>query len=129
MARRKKHTKTKHKKEKRKKQPKKRQKKQKSTKIPKKELFNYESVFSFFGGCPKFPFFDNLAKKNAHPKNTIKIGVSATHFLENNFASRNGHFWTKSRIQKFQLSFLGLFLLFQQQETPKLAETPIFIAF
>ena len=38
--------------------------------------------------------------------------------------------WTKTpQIQKFQLSFFLPFLLFQQQKTPKLAETPIFKVF
>ena len=36
----------------------------------------------------------------------------------------------KIQIQKFQLSlFVCLFLLFQQQKTLKLAETPIFIVY
>ena len=46
----------------------------------KKELFSYQSIFLIAGACPKFPFFDSLAKKSAHPKNTIRIGVSARHF-------------------------------------------------
>ena len=54
----------------------------------------------------KISLFWQLGPKSAHTKNTIKIGVSATHFLENSFESRNGHFWTnKAQIQKFQLSF------------------------
>ena len=74
-------------------------------KYKKKMLFSYQSNVSFvFGGCPKFPFFDNLAKRRAHTKNTINVGVSARHFLENSYASRNGHLW-KKQIQKFQLSF------------------------
>ena len=35
----------------------------KNQKILKHELFSYQSNFSFLGGCPKFPFFDNLAQK------------------------------------------------------------------
>ena len=87
--------------------------------MPKKRAFQLSvKFFLFFGGCPKFPFFDNLAKKSAHPKNTIKIGVSATHFLENSFESRNGHFWTKkTQIQKFQLSFF--FCLFFSNNNKK----------
>ena len=38
-------------------------KNKKHKKIPKKELFSYQSIFSSFGGCPIFPFFDNLAQK------------------------------------------------------------------
>ena len=85
-------------------------KSKKTTKYQKK-LFSYQSKFSFFGGgCPKIPFFDNLAQKARTQKNTIKIGVSARHFWKNSYASRNGHFWTKkSQIQKFQLSFFCLF--------------------
>ena len=92
----------------------KKQKTPKNTKIPKKELFSYQSFFFFFlVGVQNFPFLTTWPK-NAHPKNTIKIGVSATHFLQNSFESRNGHFWTKKKneIQKFQLSFVFvLFLL------------------
>ena len=39
----------------------------------KRELCSYQSFLSFFGGCPKFPFFDNLAKKARTPKNTVII--------------------------------------------------------
>ena len=36
----------------------------KKHKNTKKKLFSYQSKFSFFfGGFPRFPFFDNLAKK------------------------------------------------------------------
>ena len=38
-------------------------KKQKNTKVPEKKSFSVISCFSFFGGCPKLPCFDNLAKK------------------------------------------------------------------
>ena len=38
-------------------------------------------------------------------------------------------FGKKNQIQKFQLSFMFCFFLFQQQKTPKLTETPIFIVF
>ena len=107
-----------------------RTKKQRNYKNSKKELFSYQSIFSFFlVGVQNFPFWQ-LGPKSAHPKNTIKIAVSATHFVENSPESRNGHFWTKkSQIQKFQLSFFLLFLLLQQQKTQTLAETPIFIVF
>ena len=51
------------------------------TKTTKTELFSYQSKFSFyFGGCPTFPFFDNLAQKARTQKITIKIGVSARFF-------------------------------------------------
>ena len=39
-------------------------------------------------------------------------------------------FGPKNQIHKFQLSFLfACFLLYQQQKTPNIAETPIFIVF
>ena len=48
----------------------------KNTKIPKKELFSYQSKFSFFWqGIQKLPFLTPWPRKRA-PKNTIKIGVS-----------------------------------------------------
>ena len=45
----------------------KKNKKKKNTKIPKKELFNYQSKFPFFGGCPK-PFWTTWARKRRTPK-------------------------------------------------------------
>ena len=75
-------------------------------------------IFFFFGWVSKNCLFSQLGPKSAHPKNTIEIGVSATHFVENSSESRNGHFWTKkSQIQKFQLSFF--FLLFSSLTTTK----------
>ena len=63
-----KHQKTKKYKDKKNKK-RKNKKKQKNTKIPKKKLFSYQSNFSFaFGGCPNFPFFDNLAEKTRTQK-------------------------------------------------------------
>ena len=47
---------------------KKKEKKQEKPKILKNEFFSYQSNFSFLGGCPKFPFFDNLAQKARTPK-------------------------------------------------------------
>ena len=69
----------------------------------------------FFGGCPKFPFFDNLAQKARTPKH-YKIGVSAKHFLKNRCASRNGHFGEKNQIQKFQLSILFASFFFNNKK-------------
>ena len=105
--------------------------KEKNTKIPKKELFSYQSKFSFFlTGYPKIAFFDTLAQKTRTQKHYKNRGFSLF-FLERSYASRNGHFWTKkTQIQKFQLSFFFLpFFLFQKQKTQKSAETPIFIVF
>ena len=98
----------------------------KSTKIPKKELFSYQSKFSFFwGGVQKSPFLTTWPRKRA-PQNTIKIGVSARHFWKNSYASRNGHFWTKSPNPEIPaIIFIGSFLLLQQQKTHTSAE-PLF---
>ena len=85
-------------------------------------------LFSLFGGCPKFPFFDNLAQKARTQKN-YTIGVSAKHFLKNRCASRNGHFWTsKTKFRNSSYIFFCFFLRLQQQKT-YFAETPIFIVF
>ena len=97
--------KTKHKKKQNKKQHKKTQKetktkkeKVKNTKIPQKELFSYQSKFSFFlTGYPKIAFFLAPWPRKRAPQNTIKIGVPACFFWgERSYASRNGHFWTKN---------------------------------
>ena len=88
----------KHEKKKRKKQKKKKQRKEKKTKKTQKyqkRAFQLSiNFFSFLVGVQNFPFLTTRPKERA-PKNTIKIGVSAAHFLENSFASRNGHFWTR----------------------------------
>ena len=132
----KKKTKTKHKKtkqtKKQKKKKKKQKKKQENTKNTQKWAFQLSvKIFFFFGWVSKISLFWQLGPKSAHPKNTIKIGVSGPFFLKSRCASRNGHFWTqKSQIHKFQLSFFfACFLLFQQHKTQKFAETPIFIVF
>ena len=98
--------------------------------MPKKELFSYQSNFLFLVGVQNFPFLTTWPK-NAHPKNTIKIGVSATHFLENSFESRNGHFWTKKNPNPEipVIIFLLPFSSLTTTKTQKLAETPIFIVF
>ena len=122
-----KQTKTKNKKTNQKSKKKKR--KSKKTQKYQKELFRYQSKFSIFcGGVQKLPFLTTWPRKCAPPKHYKNWGFSL--FFEISYASRNGHFWTKkAQIQKVQLSFFLPFLLFQQQKTPKLAETPIFIVF
>ena len=88
------------------------------------------SVIFYFLVVSKISLCGQLGQKSAHPKNTIKIGVSATHFVENSSESRNGHFWTKKpKSRNSSYHFFCLFLLLQQQKTQKLAETPIFIVF
>ena len=92
----------------------------KNTKIPKKELFSYQSKFSFFWtGYPKIAFFDTLAQKRA-PKNTIKLWVSA-YFFWKKLCVPKRPFWTKKpKIQKFQLSFFFCLFLFQKQKNTKI---------
>ena len=72
------HNKLKKTKQTKKKQPPPPRKKKKKTK---KSFSIISLLFSLFGGCPEFPFFDNLAKKRAPQKN-YKIGVSAKHCLK-----------------------------------------------
>ena len=39
--------------------------------VPKNELFSYQSNFYFLGGCPNFPFLDNLAQKKGRTPKTL----------------------------------------------------------
>ena len=104
-----------------KKQTRKTQKKKRSL----KKHFSVISQIIFWWGS-NMSLFWQLGQKSAHPKNTIKIGVSATHVLKNRCASRNGHLWTpKTQNRKFQLSFL----FFVNNKKHKFAEIPIFIVF
>ena len=73
----------------------KQRKKSKNHKNAPKRAFQLSVIFSFFWRVSKISLFWRLGQKSAHPKNTIKIGVSATHFVESSSESRNGHFWTK----------------------------------
>ena len=94
----KKHKKKQQNKKKQKKQKKEKKKEKKTRKSKKKlknELFSYQKKFFLFGWVSKISLFGQLGPKSAHPKNTIKIGVSGPFFLESRYASRNGHFWTK----------------------------------
>ena len=69
------------KKQKKTKKTKQKQKTRKKQEKNKNELFNYQSKFSFLGGCPKFPFLTTWPKKRA-PQNNIETGVSAFSFLK-----------------------------------------------
>ena len=110
---------------------KKTKKKTKKHKNTQKELFSYQSMFSFLGVCPKFLFLTTWPKQRAPKKHFIKVlkhGVSATHFLENSFASRNGHFWTKKpKSRNSSYHFLLPSSSLSTTKTQTLAETPIFI--
>ena len=70
-------------------------KKQKHRNTPPPKSFSIISKNCLFlVGVQNFPFLTTWSKKRT-PKKTIAIRVSATHFLKNGYASRNGHFWTK----------------------------------
>ena len=83
-----------------------------------------------FWWVSKMSLFWQLGPKSTHPKNTIKIGVSARHFLKSRCASRNGHFWTKKNPKPEIpiIIFLAYSFLFQQ-ENIKIGWTPIFKCF
>ena len=60
----------------------KKEKKQEKTKNTQKWAFQLSvKVFFFFGWVSKISLFWQLGPKSAHPKNTIKIGVSANFFF------------------------------------------------
>ena len=102
-------------------------KKPKKHKNAKKRAFQLSVIFFFFWWVSKISLFWQLGQKSAHPKNTIKIGVSATHFVENSSESRNGHFWTKkTQIQKFQLSFFLPFSSLTTTKNTKVSRNPYF---
>ena len=109
---------------------KKKQKKQrtKNKEITKKQKKSFSVISQFFLLISLF--WTTWPKKRA-PKNTIKIGVSATHFVENSSESRNSHFWTKEPNPEIPviIFFFAFFFLLQQQKTQQLVETPIFIVF
>ena len=81
--------------------------------------------FFVFGGCPKFPFFDNLAKKRAPKKHYKNRGLSKAFFEKQICVTKRQFLDKKSQIQLFQLSFfLPIFFLFQQQN--KKSWNPLF---
>ena len=92
--------------------------KTKKHKNTKKRAFQLSvKIFFLFWWVSKISLFWQLGQKSAHPKNTIKIGVSATHFVENSSESRNGHFWTKKA--KSRNSSYHFFLPFSSLTTTK----------
>ena len=80
----------------------------------------------FFLGLPKIPFFDNLAQKARTPKHYKNRGFS-TPIFENNYASRNGHFWTKNSPEIPVIVFLGLFSSLSTTKNIKSAEFLYFL--
>ena len=106
---------------------KKKQKTRKTKKYPKNEFFSCQPIFPF-GGGPKFPVIDNLAKKCA-PKKHYKTRGFSKAFFENSYASRNGNFWTKKPKPKIPVIIFWAFSSLSTTKTHKCAETPIFVVF
>ena len=101
----------------------KRKKDKKNPKILKNELFSYQSKFySFLGGCPNFPFFDNLALKARtlkHYKNRgfrklLKKSVTKRPFLDKKPKSRNSSYHL----------FLPIFFSFNNKKHKHLLSKP-----
>ena len=108
---------------------KKKETKSKITQEYQKKSFSVISQnFLSFWWVSQNSLFWQLGPESAHTQNTIKIGVSAHRFVEKQLCVTKQPFLDKkNQIHKFRLSFFfPLFLLFQQQKTPKLAETPFF---
>ena len=82
--------------------------------------FSVMSLNILFWGGPKFPFFDNLAQRNA-PQNHYKNSGFGNPIFGKQITVTKWPFWH----QKFQLSFLGPFLSFWTTKTQNLAETPL----
>ena len=97
----------------------------KNTRIP-KIVFQLSVIFSFFCGCPKFPFW-RLGQKSAHPKNTIKIGFSARHFWKRDMCHETAVFGQKNPNPEIPVIIFCLFPSLSTTETQKSAETPISI--
>ena len=91
---------------------------------------SYQSKFSFvFGGCPKFPFFDNLAKKRA-PKKHYKNRGFCKAFLEKQICVAKRPFLDK-KIPNPEISVI-IFLPFSSLSTTKntkISRNPHFIVF
>ena len=79
-----------------------------------------------FWWVSKNSLFWQLGPQNAHPQNTIKIGVSAHRFLKNSYASRNAHFWTKKPNPEIPvIIFLPIFFSCNSKEHKQLLK-PLF---
>ena len=76
------------------KKTKKKDKKKTKTQEHQIKRFQLSVNLFFFGGSPKFPFY-NLVQKARLQKHYRNRGFSNP-FFENRFASPNGHFWTKN---------------------------------
>ena len=95
-----------------------RTKKQRNYRNTKKELFSYQSNFSSFGvGVPNFPFLTTWPKKRA-PKNTIKIGVSASPFSWKTFLSHETAIFGQKKPNP-EIPVIIFFCLFSSLTTTK----------
>ena len=126
-------------KQKKKQRKKRKNKKTRQKRSPKKNSKNTQKlafqlsvkIFFFFGWLFKISLFWHLGPESAHPKNTIKIGVSGPFFFGKQMCVTKRPFLDqkKPKFINFSYHFFCLFLLFQQQKNPTIAETPIFIVF
>ena len=119
-----KHKKKKIKRQRRAKKPKRR--KTKKHENTKKRAFQLSVIFSFFGGCPNFPFLTTWPKKRAPKKHNKNRGFSNP-FLENSFASRDGHFWTKkTKSRNSSYHCWGAFFFSFNNKNTKISWNPYF---
>ena len=91
--------------------------------------FSVISHLFLFQWVSKVSLFDNLAP-NARPKNTIKIGVSATHFWKTDMRHETASSFgpKKTQNQKFQSSFVWAFF-FSFNKKHKNPLKPLFFVF
>ena len=83
--------------------------------------------FLFLGGCPKFPFFDNLAQKTRTQKHCKNRGSSLLFFEKKICVTKRPFLDQKTQIQKFQLSFfLPTFFSFNNKKL-KIVLKPLFL--
>ena len=101
-----------------KKKTKKEKDKTKNTKIPPKIAFQL-SIHLFFGGCPKFPFFDNLAPKTRTQKHYKHRGFSKAFFWKTDVHHEAAIVGQKNKFRYSNYQFFCFFLLLQQQKTQK----------
>ena len=84
----------------------KKEKKQEKTKNTQKWAFQLSvKIFFFLGWVSKISLFWQLGPTSAHPKNTIKIGVSGPFFGKQMCVTKRPFLDQKTKIRKFQLSF------------------------
>ena len=123
------------KKKKKEKKKKTKENKQKTQKYPKKNnAFQLSVIFSFLGGCPKFPFFkvfDNLAKKRAPTKHYKNRGFSNPFFGKQFWVTKRPFLDNKKPNPEIPV-IIFLFLPFSSLATTKntrISWNPYFIVF